>query len=297
MTDRPIIDFRIRPATVADTPTALGGDASPYLRVYGDEIAEGTSIDALREQMQAHDVLGVVQAEYEAGTPERANRAAAATLQHLPERILAGIATADPRDADALDHLRWAHDELGLKGWIFQPGFLQVLPTDSRCFPLYAYCQEHGHPVTIHTGINFSRSGPIEFGRPLWIDHVACRFPELTIVCNHGGWPWVNELIAVLWKHDHVYADFGAVAPKYMAGDRGGWSPIAHWMGRQLAKKILLATDWPMMRYGRLLDELPELGLPEAALQRYVRGNAADLLRRFWAIDVDDRLETTAGRA
>jgi len=153
---------------------------------------------------------------------------------------------------------------------------------DPRCFPLYAYCEREGHPVTVHTGINFSRSGPIEYGRPTWVDQVACAFPKLVLVCNHGGWPWVMETIAVLWKHENVYADFGAVAPKYLAHPSSGWSPVVHWMNTQLRHKVLLATDWPNLRYERLVEELPLLELCEESYHAYVRGNAQALIDRVW---------------
>jgi hypothetical protein len=123
----------------------------------------------------------------------------------------------------------------------------------------------------------------------LWVDEVACRFPDLTLVCNHGGWPWVLETIAVLWKHDCVFADFGGVAPKYMVGETGGWNPMAHWMDRQLSGKILFGSDWPMLRYDRFLAELPLLNLKDESLARYLRQNAAKLIDRVWKTSVMPR--------
>lgn len=281
--DAAVIDFRIRPAASAgESSREIADDVAPYHRVYGGGIADAIGVEDLLVEMAEHQIVGVVQAEYEEGSAQEANMKVVRMLSSHPDRFVGGIASADPREADALSDLQWAHDELGLKGWVFQPGFLQVRPTDPRCYPLYAYCEREGHPVTIHTGINFSRSGPIEYGRPLWIDEVACRYPGLTIICNHGGWPWVLEMIAVLWKHDHVFADFGGVAPKYMVGHDGGWAPIVHWMNRQLSTKVLFGSDWPMLRYGRFLQELPLLGLSEASERRYVTQNATDLITRVW---------------
>jgi uncharacterized protein len=279
------IDFRIRPAKPrkeAAGRTNVSEDGSGYLRVYGDEFTDGVATENLLEDMERHHIRGVVQAEYESDDPAQVNLRVAAMIETAPERFLAGIATADPRDPEALGVLRYAHEDLGLRGWIFQPGFLKLHPTDPRCVPLLTYCEREGHPVTIHTGVNFSRSGSIDFGRPIYVDQVACQFPDLTIVCNHGGWPWVTELLATLWKHENVYADFGAVAPKYMVGPAGGWEPIVHWINRMVSKKVLLATDWPMMRYERLRAEIPELELSAEAERAYTGGNAARLLRKHW---------------
>jgi hypothetical protein len=281
-----IVDFRVRAVanSAADDEgrVTIEGETAPYLRVYGDGISVDATFPTLTREMADHNIVGVVQAEYEEGTSRSANMAAAQMLVERPDLFVGGIATVDPRAPDALVELQWAHEELGLRGLVFQPGFLQIHPTDNRCFPLYEYLQDRGEPVTIHTGVNFSRTGPIEYGRPIYVDQVACAFPDLTLVCNHGGWPWVMETAAILWKHDNVYADFGAVAPKYMVGPKGGWEPIAHWMNSQIANKVLLGTDWPMLRYARLRAELPLLGLSPSSYEAYTRGNATRIIEQVW---------------
>jgi hypothetical protein len=261
---------------------SIDPEVAPYGRLYDLEDNERLGADELFAEVEAHDVGIVLQAEYESGDPCAVNNRVAELVARRPDRVLGGIATTDPRGPHALEELQRAHRDLGLRGWVFQPGFIQIMPTDRRCYPIYSYCEREGHPVTIHTGINFSRTGPIEYGRPTYIDQVACDFPELTLVCNHGGWPWVMETIAVLWKHERVYADFGAIAPKYMAHPSGGWGPIAHWMNTQLRRKVLLGTDWPNLHYERVLKELPLLELSDESYDAYVRGNALELIDRVW---------------
>jgi predicted TIM-barrel fold metal-dependent hydrolase len=116
---------------------------------------------------------------------------------------------------------------------------------------------------------------------------VACDFPDLVIVCNHGGWPWITESLAVAWKHSNVYLEFGAIAPKYMADPRGGWQPLPHWMRTQLRSKVLLGTDWPMLRYDRLLDELPLLELSSDAERAYTCENAQRIIESVWGVTTE----------
>ena len=142
-------------------------------------------------------------------------------------------------------------------------------------------------PVTIHTGINFTPHGPIDFGRPIWVDRVACDFPNLMIVCNHGGWPWVTESLAVAWKHNNVYLEFGAIAPKYLADPRGGWQPLPTGCGPG-HERVLLGTDWPMLRYERLRRG-------DAAARATARGPRG-LHRRQCAEDHRPRLGVRRGR-
>jgi predicted TIM-barrel fold metal-dependent hydrolase len=281
-----LIDFRIKPPvrdSDADPRVELGAVLSRYDEVYGMSDRVNTPFDALTEEMEQFGIRGVMQAEFEeSGRSRYWNERVAELVGRRPDLFIGGIAGVDPREHDALDELEWAHDSLGLRGLVIQPGFLSMLPTDRRCYPLFSYCERRGVPVTLHTGINFTPTGPIDYGRPLWVDRVACDFPDLTLVCNHGGWPWVTETLAVAWKHSNVYLEFGAIAPKYLADPRGGWEPLVHWMRTQVKEKVLLATDWPMLRYDRLAAELPLLELPEDAYEAYTRGNAEQLIKRTW---------------
>lgn len=281
------VDFRIRSADQASEIDLGESDGEGYTRVYGRGFTVDRSLEGLIAQLEEHDVVGVMQAEWEDEDPVVVNERVSRAVAAHPDRLLGGIATTDPRLPNALEILKHAHDELGLRGWNFQPGFIQVGTMDPRCHELFTYCEQNGHPVTIHSGINFSDRGPIRYGRPLSMDDLACAHPELVIVMNHGGWPWVTEMLAVLWKHPNVYADFGAIAPKRMVGSAGGWEPVAHWMNSMVADQVLLATDWPMMRYERLIEELPLLGLKPESLDKYTRLNGLRLIERIWGTKLD----------
>ncbi|MCP2274457.1 hypothetical protein SAMN04244553_5368 [Nocardia amikacinitolerans] len=288
------IDFRIRPAGDWKSVDLDGTDSEGYTRIYGDEFTAGRSLTHLVAEMESLNVFGVMQAEWEDGDPVEINQQVHDAVTAHPNRFLGGIATTDPRRPDALEVLKAAHDDLGLKGWNFQPGFLKVAADDPSAAPILAYCQDNGHPVTVHTGINFSETGPISFGNPAAIDNIACAYPELTIVCSHGGWPWVTETLAVLWKHRNVYADFGAIAPKRMVGSKGGWEPVAHWMNTMVADQVLMATDWPMMRHDRLIPELDYLELSPESYRKYTWGNAASLIDKVWGTDLVERRSAAA---
>jgi uncharacterized protein len=283
---REMIDFRIKPPvrdTAQDDRVELPPEMDRYDEIYGVRDRFNTPFDELVAEMEQHGIRGIIQAEYETTGDSRFwNSRTAQLVGRRPDLFLGGIATVDPRAPDALEELEWAHDELGLRGVVIQPGFLRLLPTDSSCYRVYAYCEQRGMPVTLHTGVNFTPHVSIEYGRPIHVDRVACDFPDLAIVCNHGGWPWVTEALAIAWKHKRVYLEFGAIAPKYLADPRGGWAPVTHWMDRQIRENVLLGTDWPMLRYGRLIEELPLLGLSEAGEEAYVRGNAERLIERVW---------------
>jgi predicted TIM-barrel fold metal-dependent hydrolase len=280
------IDFRIKVPlrdSSADPEVPLPADLDRYSALYAMHDRLNLTVEDLRRDMQKYDICGVLQTEFEDGAnPRPLNERTAELLRRWPDLFLGGVPTADPRDDDAVEVLRSAHDDLGLRGLIIQPAFFGFSPADSRCYPLYEFCDERGVPVTIHTGTNFAATAKMDYGRPLWVDHVACDFPELTLVCNHGGWPWAMEAVAIAHRHENVYLEYGAIAPKYLADPRGGYGPVTHWMRTQIPDKILLGSDWPMLMYDRLIAELPLLELTEGAYEAYVRGNAQRIIDRVW---------------
>jgi uncharacterized protein len=286
MANREMIDFRIKPPkrdTASDPEVELPPGMERYDGLYGMRERFNTPFDELVAEMEQFGVRGIIQAEYESsGESRQWNDRVAELVGRRPDLFVGGIATVEPGQPDLIEELDRAHDELGLRGVVFQPGFLRVYPTDERCNAIYEYCARREVPVTLHTGVNFTLDGSIDYGRPVWVDRVACEYPDLVIVCNHGGWPWVNEAIAVAWKHRNVYLEFGAIAPKYMADPRGGWQPMPHWMRTQLRDQVLLGTDWPMLRYERLIEELPLLELGEEAEAAYTRDNAARVIEGSW---------------
>lgn len=282
-----IIDFRIKPPmrdSADDERVDLPGDMDRYDELYAMDSRFNTPFDELVAEMEKFGVRGIMQAEFEEGGATRYwNQRVADLIARRPDLFIGGIAGVDPSDPAALEDLEWAHDELGLRGVVMQPGFVCVYPTDPRCYPIYSYCSSRGVPVTLHTGINFTSRGSIDYGRPVWVDKVACDFPKLVLVCNHGGWPWVTEALAVAWKHSNVYLEFGAIAPKYIADPNGGWQPVPHWMRTQVRDNVILGTDWPMLRYDRLTAELPLLGLTPEAERAYVRENAERIIEKVWS--------------
>ncbi|MEA2304734.1 MAG: uncharacterized protein QOH43_2014 [Solirubrobacteraceae bacterium] len=283
----PIVDIRIKPPardTRDDPPVDIPADYLRYEDVYGFRELLDMPVPELIAEMDANGVgPSVLQAEHEWGDYHWWNERVAGIVRTHPEHFACGFASVDPRDGmRAIREIDRAYHELGLRGVVFEPGFLNLPPTDARCYPVYAKCVELGIPVGLHTGINFSSHGPIDNGRPLLVDRVACDFPELVLICHHGGWPWPHEAIAVAWKHKNVYLEFGAISPRYQApGAGGGWGDVAHFMDTVLRDRVLFGTDWPMLRYDRAREELERLGLRDASQEAYLHGNAERLLDRI----------------
>ncbi len=279
------IDMRVQPSwrwTDADPQPARAPTLGGYDRVYGTGFRDQHTHASLVSDLRRLKIRAVVQSEPVAGNTAASNDRAAAVMRRDPDCFVAGFGAADPRDGlGAIREINRCHSELGLRGLAMMADFFNMDITDKRCWPLYAKAAELGIPVGIHVGVNFSTNSPIRHGHPGFVDELACHYPELVIICNHGGWPWAAEAVAVAWKHPNVYLEFGAIAPRYLAAPDGGWQPMRHFMNSVLQDRILFGSDWPMLSHDRLLEEIPLLELKDTVLEKFLKKNAEALLDRI----------------
>ena len=277
-----IIDFRVTvPASERGESARTQGDyASNYGRIYvGNRGGGRTVADMLAAMDEAGVDRAVLQAEWGDGDYRELNDAVARIVEQHPDRFV-GYCTVNPGAGDDMAEVV-EHEvrERGMRGVNLQPWAYRVMANDPRFFAMYAKCQELGVPVTIHSSINFSNNRSIEFGRPLYLCEIACEFPDLTIVANHGGWPWVPELVAIAWKHANVYIEIGAVSPKYIGTPGAGWELLMQHGNSLLQDRVLFATD-NMIPFKRAVDELQVLPLKDAVRRKWLGENAVALLER-----------------
>jgi predicted TIM-barrel fold metal-dependent hydrolase len=119
----------------------------------------------------------------------------------------------------------------------------------------------------------------MEYGRPLILDRVAVKFPDLKIVAGHAGWPWVTEMVALLWRHPNVYADISGIRPKYMGMVETGWAPLVHYGNNILKDKILFATAWPLVMFKDAVDDVRGLSLKPEVEKLWFGENAKKILK------------------
>ena len=277
-----IIDFRVDAPSLARRPEGEDDEDRSYLttyrRVYASDLGGGSTPEALLAAMDAAGVdHAVLQAEWSSGDYRALNDEVVDVVREYPDRFT-GYCTVNPgTDDDMVAVVEREITERGMRGVNLQPFAYRLKANDKRFYPLYQKCQELGVPVTIHASINFSNNRSIEFGRPLYLDEIACDFPELTIVANHGGWPWVNELVAIAWKHSTVYIEIGAVAPKYIGTPGSGWETLMQFGNSLLQNQVLFATN-SMIPFDRAVGELRDLPLKPEVTEKWLGGNAAQLL-------------------
>jgi predicted TIM-barrel fold metal-dependent hydrolase len=277
-----LIDFRIQPPwrwTDADPEVAEG--LPGYSRVYGAGYKQGHSYEQLVSELRRLGIQAVVHAEPTKGEARAWNDRVHETMRRDPDRFVAGFCAGDPRDImGSIGEIDRCYHELGLRGLSIVCDFYNIDLSDKRCYPLYAKAAALGMPVALHVGVNFTSQSPMRHGHPQFVDEIACHFPDLVLICCHGGWPWATEMAAVAWKHANVYLEFGAVSPKYIAAN-GGWDSTNHFMNSVLQDRILFGSDWPMLSHERIMQEIDFLKLKPAVAEKYLHGNAESLLERM----------------
>jgi len=177
----------------------------------------------------------------------------ARAVAKYPEKFV-GFACVDPRMPDCMDLLVHAVEDLKLKGAKFGPIYNGVSLLDPRLVPIYEYLQKNNLPLTMHMGTTFGRKAPIEYGRPLDVDTIAMRYPDLKMIMAHMGHPWYEECIVVARKQPNVYCEVSALhyrpwqfynilicAQEYTIANRD---------------KIFWGTDFPFARVAESIEGL-----------------------------------------
>jgi predicted TIM-barrel fold metal-dependent hydrolase len=183
---------------------------------------------------------------------------------------LAGI---DPNQGmEGVRKLEYAVRELGFIGAHLYPHWFEMAPDHRKYYPFYAKCVELDVPIQMQVGhcLLYSKERPLpSVGRPITLDTIACDFPELKLIGIHTGWPWVEEMISVSWKHPNVYIGTDAYAPKY-------WKPeLIHFIDSWGQSKVLFGTDFPVIEFRRATSEIKELNLKPASRENLLWKNAA----------------------
>lgn len=279
-----LIDFSSRPPHPDFSPPAP--HLQNYRRVYQGSEKRSAASDAaqgLDGWLETYDRIGARHVVLKARDLTTTfgfkipNEAVAGFIrQHGPRYI--GFAGVDPWQDDAVARFEHAVTGLGLRGLNLQCFELKLTPDDPRLFPLYEKAIDLDVPVNIHCGINFSTHTPMSVGKPEYLDNVMVRYPELRAIASPPGWPWVQELIGVAWRHPNLFIGVLAVRPKLLAKAHSGYEPLLQYGRTVLKDKIVFGSAFPMMPVETALAEVRDLGLGDEVERLWLHDNAARFL-------------------
>ncbi|MFL5846893.1 MAG: amidohydrolase family protein [Solirubrobacteraceae bacterium] len=202
-------------------------------------------------------VLALVSCHLELDIP---NEYVAGFVEANPGRAI-GFASVDPSDPQAVDKLRYAATDLGLKGLKLSPPYQAFHPHSPEAWRVYEAAAELGLVVTFHQGGVFARRGVLEYAYPALLDKVARSFPQMKIIVAHMGQPWVHETVAVMFKNPNVFADLSA---------RFGrpwqlYTILLNILDYGVMDRVLFGSDFPIFDPSECLAKFRALGTEGAA--------------------------------
>ena len=149
--------------------------------------------------------------------------------------------------------------------------------SDRRYYPLYAKAVELNIPVRVYSSMSYATDRPYDLGHPRHLDQVAIDFPELTIIGGLGGWPWVNEMVAIVRRHPRLYMDTSAHRAKYLGQPGSGWEMLLQFGNTLIQDKVLVGISAGLVgqSYETLIEEYLALPLKDSVKDKWLYHNAA----------------------
>lgn len=166
----------------------------------------------------------------------------------------------------------------GFVGLSIPAASLGVVASDPVFDPFYDVCVEHGRPIMVTVGYTGRGGGlpggngiVLELCHPRYVDQLAARRPELTIIAGRPAWPWQDDMIAVLLHKANVYNELHGWRPKHLT------EAFKREIPRRLSHKIMFGADYPLLSYSRLIADWQDLGYEQPILDRVLFENAESL--------------------
>ncbi len=149
---------------------------------------------------------------------------------------------------------------------------------DRMLYPAYAWAEERGLPVIVHSGTSTFSGSMNAYADPALLDDVFRDFPGLTVVLAHGGRGWWYDAAAFLaLSRPNVWLEVSGLPPQRLP-DYYGRSL------RRLASRMVFGTDWPGVpgvewNARGLQKVLLEAGCTASEVAAAWGGNAARIFR------------------
>ena len=167
-----------------------------------------------------------------------------------PDRRL-GIAGIDPL-ADSVEQDFAMAINLGHVGIAVSPALAGFNPTHSSAMRIYEKCCEHKLPIVVTMPNPIPSSAVLDFARPIHWDEVARTYPELRILFTQMGYPWIDELLVLAGKHEHVFAEVSGVATRPWQV----YNALSTAWSLDVIDRLLFGSGFPMSTPQRAIESL-----------------------------------------
>lgn len=283
----PIIDMRLRPPVPAWTKGSVFRTAMHYPRHFftfkGARSAWLESVDVLFEEMDSAGIrYGVAMGRASSGAGNLggvANKDIVDLVARYPDRFLGFLGVDLEAIPESLAEIREYAHAPNIKGISIEPGSGKVprWSDDATLDPVYQLALELNLPVSISlSGLLSALAGhDITWSRPVSIQRVAQRYPELKIIVSHAAWPYADEMVVVALACRNIY-----LSPDLYAATAGMICADSYVKGANLflEDRMLFGTAYPVKDIQESLRDFLGLGWRPEIIQKILWTNAAKLL-------------------
>jgi len=157
-----------------------------------------------------------------------------------------------------------------------------IAPNDPRLDPYFALAEEFDVPVLIHTeGIGpplpTFRSAA---GSPVLLEAVMVSHPKLRIFVENTGYPYLDEMIAMMYQYPQLYGDVSTIT--WIIPRSAFYDYLQRLIQAGLGKRLMFGSDqmrWPEM-IGKGIEAIEEADfLTEEQKRDLLYNNAVRFLR------------------
>lgn len=240
--------------SIWESPDQLGLAESTIRRAMGDRAGLSADADAHAASTACVTrslVMGFCSEFLGAHVP---NDLIAAYVEADSDRLV-GIAAVDPTADDAVDDTARRLDQDAFRGLVISPSDQNFHPADSRAMKLFELADQRGAVVVFRQGMRFHAKSHLEYARPILLDEIAREFPKLTIVITSLGYPWVDEALALLDKHERLFADTASLTRQPWLA----YTALATAYQYRVMDKVLFASGYPIVTPAEAIETVYRL--------------------------------------
>lgn len=278
-----VIDVHTHPPTEEFVVEAGGKYQRHAFEYFGNDL-ETWSLEDMVEEYEETSVDKAVllgwDAETNTGLPAIPNEFIAEAVDEYPDFFIGFAGIDPPKGKRAVQDLERAVEDLGLSGVKLHPSAQGFYLNDPAYDPLWERAAELDVPILTHTGTTgFGAGGPggdgiqLKYTKPIpYVDDVAAKHPDLTIIMAHPSFPWENEGLAVAQHKPNVYIDLSGWNPKYIPDS------VIRYANSLIPEKFLFGTDYPMLGPDEWLEAFDDLDMKESSAEQILETNAEEVL-------------------
>lgn len=277
-----IIDMRSRPAYLHDffgaTPHTPAYETAKWLNqrvgsIEPEHFVRSYSIAGYLNEIDdaGVDIAVVVGRETPALTID--NNQIAALVAHSPKLVgLGSVDIATRGEKNAIEEIERAITQLKFKAINIEPGFCEPARyvDDAIYAPVYEACIQYDVPVCLMSG---PTTPDFDYAHPNAVARLARKYPQLNIICFHGYYPFVNEIIGAAFRYQNIYL----VPDMYIF--QPGAQLYVEAANQFLGDQLLFGSSYPFRAMRQTVDDFAALGFKDSVLDKAFYGNAARLLK------------------